>query len=122
MTQINLDTHEFGHKITPEHKFAKFIETAVELKDVKPAGSLLPEPAEPTDPSETSLLIEDLTVQLQSADMYIKILKDSRNSWRNLAIQYAAELTEYEMSYWAKVKRWAKKQWAYDIYDEHLKG
>ena len=116
MTQINLDTHQFGHKITPEHPFMKSDETDASLVQGMEIAT------EPTGPTQTSLLIEDLTVQLQSANFRVKVLMDSRNSWRKLAIQYSAELTEYEMSYWAKFKRWIKKQWSYDIYDEHFKG
>jgi hypothetical protein len=124
MTKINLDTHEFGNQITPEHPFVQPTETVA--KDVNwnppPELPIIGRIVWPEEDAETSTLLNDLVEQLQFAREDAKILLDSRNSWRELAITYSAELTEYEMSYWAKFKRWVKQQWSYDIYEENFPG
>lgn len=118
MTQINLDTHEFGHRITTEHPF---MGTAKPETISRLADEALDCPTV-TEPPETDALIADLAEQLHNSRYDLKVLESSRNSWRALAMKYSSDLAEWEMSTWAKFKRWAKKQWEYDIYDDHSRG
>lgn len=113
MTKINLDTHEFGHKITPDHPFVKTVEHAMEY--IPMPTPIVGHVMWPEDQEKTNALLADLVEQLRVAE-------SERDMFLSLYREKCSQLWEARMSAWSKFKRWFKLQWNYDIYDEHLKG
>ena len=79
------------------------------------------------EPSDTDLLIADLSQQLADLSQQLKDAKDDRDMWKLLTSKYAdrafdrfkqISLLEYKLTkltpWYTKLRCWLKRQWGYE--------